>query len=203
MSNTQRYVTNLDIIAQFKKGTVTNELLKGFSGWGGLKKAIEQPEIYNYMNTLLTHEEISSLKKTITNGYYTPAPLVKFMYDWLLAYGFKAGSILEPAIGQGVFIEHMSQSIRNTCQITAVEIDKLTSQMVQTLYSDISLINTGFEKYQPDQKFDLVIGNPPYGVECLVDHQHPDLNRYRIHHYFVVKSMRLLLKTSIHHLYLR
>lgn len=37
-----------------------------------------------------SHSEIHLLKQTLKNAYYTPASLVKFIYDWLSAYGFKA-----------------------------------------------------------------------------------------------------------------
>ena len=50
----------------------------------------------------------------------------------------------------------------------------------------------GFETWQPEQKFDLVIGNPSYGSQKLSDSQHQDLKNFCIHHYFAAKGMRLL-----------
>lgn len=45
--------------------------------------------------------------------------------------------------------------------------------------------------------FDLIIGNPPYGREIILDDNHADLAALRIHHYFVAKCMRLLAPGGI------
>jgi adenine-specific DNA methylase len=179
------------------KSLATKDLLKSYSGWGGLREAVYTPSVYKEMKKILTQDEITTLKQTLTNAYYTPPDIVKFMYDWLSAYGFTGGDILEPAIGQGVFIEHMPRAIKDNSRIIGVELDHLTSQMVKTLYPDITLHNCGFEQYQPHEKFDLIIGNPPYGSAHIIDSQHLDLKECRIHHYFVAKSMRLLKEGGI------
>ena len=192
MLDTERYTQNLQIIASFKSNKATPDLLRKYTGWGGLRKAIYTPEVYQELKKSLTSEEITSLKQTLTSAYYTPASLVQFIYDWLHIYGFTGGNILEPAIGHGVFIEHIPESMRNNSTITGIEIDQVSSQIVNRLYPDVTLYSQGFETWQPDQKFDLVIGNPPYGSQKLVDAEHSDLKEFCIHHYFVAKGMRLL-----------
>lgn len=188
----QRREKNLEIIGAFKQNTATPEALKAYSGWGGLKTEIYDPAVYKELTKVLAPEEVSSLKQTLGNAYYTPPSIVKFMYEWLQAYGFKGGSILEPAAGIGAFLEHMPPSIKAKSKITAVELDALTSRMAQTLYPDAEHHNMGFEAFQPETKFDLIIGNPPYGAGRVFDARHADLKDARIHHYFVAKSMRLL-----------
>lgn len=197
MLNEQRYTKNLEIITLFKNGVAGAELLKDYSGWGGLREAIYTPDVYKELKKVLSQDEIYSLKQTLKNAYYTPVEIVKFMYAWLQTNNFKGGSILEPSVGNGVFIEHMPQAIKENSTITAVELDQLTSLMVEKLYPEISLHNICFEQYQPNQKFDLIIGNPPYGANRVFDKQHADLKDYCIHHYFVAKSMRLLKEGGI------
>jgi type I restriction-modification system DNA methylase subunit len=187
-----RYEQNLAVLSQFKSGKFDPEVLKNYSGWGGLKEAIYTPAIYGKLRRILSDDEIKSIKKTLSNAYYTPKEMVQFIYSFLEKLGFKGGDILEPAVGNGVFIEHMPESIRKVSKISAVEIDTVTANIFKKLYSDIDLFNGGFETFQPSQKYDLIIGNPPYGSQLLDDANHQDLKFQAIHHYFVAKSMRLL-----------
>ena len=192
-----RHKNNLNVITLMKNNLASPEHLKQYSGWGGLGNSLSNPELYHNLRRLLTVEEMTSLKQTLTNAYYTPAHIVHFIYEWLGIYGFKGGDILEPAVGQGVFLEHMPQAIKDQSTITTVELDCLTSQIVTTLYPYTTHHTMGFERYHPKQRFDLILGNPPYGKESVVDTRHPDLNPYKIHHYFVAKSMRLLKEGGI------
>ena len=92
MLNIERYQKNLAVIASFKESKACPDLLKKYSGWGGLKKELSSPAVYRELQKSLTPEEISSLKQTVTSAYYTPAELVKFIYGWLQVYGFTAYS---------------------------------------------------------------------------------------------------------------
>lgn len=192
MLNTERYTQNLHILASFKNNKAAPDLLKQYTGWGGLREAIYTPEIYRELKKSLTSEEITSLKQTLSSAYYTPVDLVNFIYGFLELQGFQGGDILEPAVGHGVFIEHMPETIRKNSHITTVEIDQVSSRIVKTLYPDVALYTQGFETFHPEKKFDAIIGNPPYGAQKLMDERHPDLKNFCIHHYFVAKCMRFL-----------
>lgn len=194
-SNT-RYLNNIEVLKSLKTNPQA-ELLKRYSGWGGLRKEIYTPVIYKQLLKVLTREEIASLKQTLTSAYYTPAEIVIFMYQWLMERGFIGGEILEPAIGNGVFVEHMPKEIKQNSIITAVELDQVTSKITKSLYPEVKLNTCGFEEYNTFEKYDLIIGNPPYGANKVVDQSHPDLKDYCIHHYFVAKSMRLLKQGGI------
>lgn len=195
--NQGRVATNLHLIKQLKAGRATPDALKKYSGWGGLREAFYQPATYRLLKELLTVEELNGIKRTFRSAYYTPVALVKFIYDYLDCSGFKGGRILEPAIGNGIFMEHMLQSWQAACQVEAVELDNLTSQITQQLYPNITLHNMPFETFQPTAHYDLIIGNPPYGAMKVKDNHHADLSSYCIHHYFVAKSMRLLKKGGL------
>ena len=138
MLNTERYHQNLAILSSFKNNEADPELLKQYTGWGGLRKAIYTPEVYKELKKNLTPHELTSLTQTLSSAYYTPVELVKFIYGFLEVRGFTGGDILEPAIGHGVFMEHMPPSIRQNSRITAVEIDAVSSQIVQKLYPDVT-----------------------------------------------------------------
>ena len=119
------------------------------------------------------------------------------MYAWLQNQGFKGGAILEPSVGHGVFLEHLPAAIKAKNSDNGDRNNKVTSQIVKALYPDIDLHCCPFEQYQPQKKFDLVIGNPPYGANKAFDACHADLKDYCVHHYFVAKSMRLLKEGGI------
>ena len=197
MLNIERYQKNLAVIASFKESKACPDLLKKYSGWGGLKKELSSPAVYKELQKSLTPEEISSLKQTVTSAYYTPSELVKFIYGWLQVYGFTGGDILEPSIGHGVFMEHIPQEIRDHSRITALDIDPISSRIVKKLYPDVNLYRQGFETWNTAQRFDLVIGNPPYGSQILTDEHHSDLKSFFVHHYFAAKGIRLLKEGGI------
>lgn len=192
-----RYTKNLEVFKNMKSGNFNPVLLREYSGWGGLREAIYTPAIYRELKSYLTDIEILSIKKTMRNAYYTPKAIVDFIYGWLQKHGFSGGEILEPAIGNGVFIEHMPMAIRQNSNITAIELDLVTGKIVQVLYPDVTLHVCGFEEFNKSQKYDLIIGNPPYGANTVNDTLHSDICKQCIHHYFAAKCMRLLKSGGI------
>ncbi len=188
----QRELANLETIKALAHGNIDREALKQYSGWGGLRKTIYEPSFYLQMKKYLSDDEILTIKKTLTNAYYTPTPIIKVMYEYLRYLGFEGGRIMEPGAGNGAFIEHMPKEIRQNSKIYAVELEPISAKILNSLYPDITVKNCGFETLDIKPVFDLVIGNPPYGKEVLNDLYNSDLNHLVIHHYFVAKSMRAL-----------
>ena len=107
-----------------------------------------------------------------SNGsFYTPKIIADFLVDYL-AKKFKERSslsILEPSAGDGVFVKtifsHKYFSIRIK-KLVAVEknkqeLDKITIDIKNRAFS---AVHSDFLDYQDgnDEKFSLVIGNPPY-----------------------------------------
>ena len=108
---------------------------------------------------MLHDDDINSIKSTLKTAYFTPDLLVKFIYQVVLRMGCTPKSILEPSAGHGVFIEHMPESIRKNACITAVEIDKVSCQLLQALYNGVNTQQRGFEKFallKKQNKFDLI-----------------------------------------------
>lgn len=84
--------------------------------------------------------------------YFTPKFIAEFMID--LADINRNSKILEPSCGEGVFLECLQERGHN--QITAYEIDpELAVQFPFVKYQSFVSANIA-------DKFDLVIGNPPY-----------------------------------------
>jgi 16S rRNA G1207 methylase RsmC len=72
-----------------------------------------------------------------------------------------------------------------------VELDPITSQIVAALYPSAKIAKaTGFQDFQvPAEYFDLVIGNPPFGNEPIVDNDRSPYSGSSIHNYFFAKSI--------------
>lgn len=105
-------------------------------------------------------------------------------------------TVLEPSAGHGLFFELMPALLKKG-KTFAVELDDVSCRLLSALYPDVQLHQGGFEHYQPQMTFDLIIGNPPYGRERVMDEKHTDIASLRIHHYFVAKCMRFLAPGGI------
>lgn len=203
-----RISKNLEVLAKLKSASNKafaddDKTLEAYTSWGGLRQAIFTPAIYKQLKHHLNDDEINSIKQTLTSAYYTPKLLVGFMWSALKRMGLgsrnKAGgylNVLEPAAGIGAFLD--GNYLPGGSMVDAIEIDKLSCQILKKLYSDICIINTGFEDfYCGGQKYDLIIGNPPYGSQTVKDIMYPDLTHLIIHHYFAAKAARMLKDQGI------
>jgi type I restriction-modification system DNA methylase subunit len=173
-------------------------ILNGYSGWGGLRDAIFTPSIYGQLRKHLTVEEIEEIKATTKSAYYTPELLVKFIWSVLNLGNIKSGIVLEPAAGNGVFLDYMPSSIAKSCKIETVEMDLLTCKILAQKHPKIKITAAVFENlYFGNTKYDLIVSNPPYSSQLINDIQFADLAHLAIHHYFVAKCARLLKNNGI------
>lgn len=103
-------------------------------------------------------------KEKLRGGFYTPKPIADFILKWALN-GDKQFDILEPSCGDGVFLECIKTNNLKYDSITAVEIDKNEANKACDLnLPNTNIINQDFYKFcnNTKNKFDLIIGNPPY-----------------------------------------
>ncbi|MCE3239368.1 MAG: hypothetical protein K0R24_2349 [Gammaproteobacteria bacterium] len=63
--NPRRHTKDFFIIDQLKKSSITPDMLKQYSGWGGLQSLIIQPDVYKMLKDILNDGESKSLKQTI------------------------------------------------------------------------------------------------------------------------------------------
>lgn len=164
-----------------------------YSGWGGLRDAIYDRQTFKQLMACVSREELQSIKSTTRGAYYTPTGIVDFIYAYLqCAMTEPPKRLLEPSAGQGRFIERLPENWKLSAHKSLVEIDAVSCQFLKKLYPEADVFQQGFETFQSQEKFDLIVGNPPYGQTFLQDSRHTDLSAFSVHHYFVAKCMRLL-----------
>ena len=76
----------------------------------------------------------------------------------------KYNKILEPSCGTGQFIDSIIKK-KSNAKITGVEFDDTIFQSISKIYKtnkNIKLINHDFLNWETEEKFDLIVGNPPY-----------------------------------------
>jgi len=79
----------------------------------------------------------------------------------------------DPAFGTGAFYSALLQetAIDNIAKATAVEIDSIFANTASNLWHDynINIINSDFTDIEPDDRYNLIICNPPYVRHHLID----------------------------------
>jgi len=184
---------NIAVLRHLKHGTLTGKIAQHYSGWGGLSGDLAECSIQQTLRSLMTTEEINSAKRATTSAYYTPAFIVRFIYRVLDHMGASYERVLEPAAGVGSFLREAIK--RQAGEIVTIELDSMTAKLLKVAYPNCTHLQGGYETFNVKMlggKFDLLIGNPPYGVQSMQDKHYPRLNGLKIHHYFFVKSIGLL-----------
>lgn len=105
-----------------------------------------------------------------TNEYYTPPAIAQFMWNLLAQWGFQGGTVLEPGCGTGVFL-HTAKH-RSDVLPVGVEIDSTSAEIARTLNPHATVVNQRLERYfldNPEQVFDAVIGNVPFGSRIATE----------------------------------
>lgn len=141
------------------------EILVQYSGRGGLK---EENSLYEY---------------------YTPTPVAEGVWDAMKVNGFENGNTLEPSAGAGVFSATKSKGVL----LTGSEIDSTAAQVNQLLHPEDQINNGAFESLcanTPDDSFDSVVGNIPFGPTRATAGEDPDFKHLKsFEEYFVLRSI--------------
>lgn len=196
-----RYQWNMDAIRTLKQIESENRLatpgeqkvLSKFVGWGGLSQAFDEENAgwskeYAELKDLLSDEEYSAARATVNNAFYTSPEIAMCMNSALVQFGFRGGNVLEPSMGIGNFFGSMPAPMQRS-KLYGVELDSISGRIAKQLYQNANISITGFENTTyPDNFFDVVVGNVPFGDYKVFD---PKYNKYnfRIHDYFLAKIL--------------
>lgn len=162
--------------------------------------------------------EMASLKKS--HGiFFTPHPIVKYMVELTIEkvklWNINSLSVLEPACGGAQFLKSISEdSFLKNLQVTftGVEINK---ELFIDFFieKNFEIIYTDFLLWETHKRFDIIIGNPPYGIPSMSAHYpikiHNDIKslykkifstwygKYNVYGAFIEKSINLLKENGI------
>ena len=174
-------------------------ILARYSGWGAIASVFdprpprEWRQAAEELRQLLTPDEYASARASTPNAHFTSPPVISGVWQALERLGLRSGvQILEPSMGVGHFFGLMPEGFMAGGRRTGVELDSLTARIAQQLYPDATIFAKGFEEASlPDNFFDAVVGNIPFGNYPVHDpafRSSPAATR-TIHDYFFAKSL--------------
>ena len=169
------------------------ETLSKYVGWGGLSMAFDEhntawADEFKELYASLSPEEYRAAMESTLTAFYTPPVVIKGMYEALERLGFSEGSILEPSCGTGNFFGLLPDTMVGS-KLHGVEIDPLTGKIAKQLYQKANIAVQGFEETKlPDDHFDVVIGNVPFG-DFKVNDSRYNAQKFLIHDYFFAKAL--------------
>lgn len=156
-----------------------------------------------WLNLLSMYEGGGGLKEQdatsaeALNAFYTPRNVVDAVWKLADTYAPNARTVLEPSSGIGRFAEN-----RPNNQFTLRELDETSARIAKLLHPNTDVIQGAFQAQFFDSegvvrkknyempKYDLVIGNPPYGEytgEWKGKGEGKEFNRYE--EYFIAKGL--------------
>ncbi len=175
------------------------DFIPKFTGYGGL------------YDEMINEVDSSEFDEKFLYEYYTPEQLIEKMIGLAYNYGYKEGQPwLEPAAGIGRFLRHFS---KNT-PVTTYEINPVSNKILKILHPHGNHILGNFEqafmtgrkfrtpvknKVKDLPKYDLVIGNPPYGKYSgkYSKIEAPHTKATTFVDYFITRGLDLLNKDGL------
>lgn len=151
-----------------------NDVFNSYSGNGGIHNL-------NFKD-FNSYHAFSEAKKEVEQGqFYTPHILAKFIMDFLKPS--ITDLIADPTGGIGNFCNYAP--IENNFYIN--EIDIKSVKVARFLYPDATITADSITNYNPNVKFDLIVGNPPFNLKFQVGK-----DEYISQYYFCMKAQELL-----------
>ena len=157
-----------------------------------------------YSNLSYKLTKLINKKEKQNNGiYFTPPNTIIKALNILFNYNKTFNNILEPSCGSCEFIDKLLNFYPNAT-VSGVEYNKIIYDNIKNNYdnnSNIKIINDDFLKNNLNEKFDLIIGNPPYYVLKKAEVEKEYYNyfdgRPNIFLLFIIKSFSLLSEEGI------
>jgi adenine-specific DNA-methyltransferase len=164
----------------------------------------------------LVTKHIKNVKKDY-GIFFTPEWVVDIMVnliDSTISTGTKHIRVLEPACGVAQFlrgIKRNNYTLFEKASLIGVEINESIIKYLNTSFKSdkIKVTHADYLLWQTDRRFDVIIGNPPYGIPSPSDHYTIKTDKttkekykalyqtwygkYNVYGAFVEKSIKLLL----------
>jgi DNA polymerase III sliding clamp (beta) subunit (PCNA family) len=199
-----------DINKEYKNQYEQNKAIEALIDKKLAKQEEFTPEEKAFINTYSGYgglQKYGASGKGIMTEYYTPDAVVEKMWQLAYKYGFEDGdSVLENSVGVGRFLKYVPQK----SNVDAYEINRYSYLICKILYPAISIRNILFEQSFVDssnkslksnikEKYDLVIGNPPYGnFDSEYSHTEKKYTKAtNLTEYFISRGLDVLKKNGL------
>ncbi|WP_122378155.1 N-6 DNA methylase [Pseudomonas cannabina] len=169
-----------------------------FRGWGGVAQDFRtdnRTKSKNFAGERLA--ESLSMEPGVFNrtmlanrleSYYTPAQLVRSIWNITVRVGVSAGGrYLEPGCGGAYMYVGAPEEVQRHGVMVGIESDPIAVRIAKVVAPDVTIINKPYEQVVLDNRFDAVIGNVPFGETVITDFRYPTAKL--IHDYFIVRSL--------------
>lgn len=164
----------------------------------------------------ISRDSVSRIIKPVKKDFgifFTPDRAVDFMIglidDEKILKQKKEFAVLEPACGMTQFLTGLKRNklalYKRAIKI-GIEINKSIVENIN--HPGIEIINADFLLWRSEQKFDIIVGNPPYGIPSLSEHYTIRVNdetkniykrnfstwygKYNVYGAFIEKAIQLL-----------
>ncbi len=156
---------------------------------------------YSTLSRQLTKNLTKKTKKD--NGiFFTPPSTVQLTLQTLNQYFKDEINVLEPSCGSCEYVTAINKKYPNV-NVTGIEYNKTIYDGISSLnnISNNTIMNEDYLKWNPNMKYDMIIGNPPYYVMKKKDvdsryYKYFD-GRPNIFLLFIIKSLSILNKDGI------
>jgi type I restriction-modification system DNA methylase subunit len=143
------------------------------------------PELFHFQYVFEENEDILGLlylslnnigNRKATGAYYTPTTIVKKLCEKLFSMNLTANkTIFDPCCGTGNFLLQLPDTV-DYHQVFGNDIDIISAKIARINYAlkymihDKSIISThitiqDYLLFSSEKKFDIIIGNPPWGYD--------------------------------------
>lgn len=204
-SNSLEAIKTLKLLEKEQRLATENEksILAEYRSFGGAVQTFHEDNqdfksIREELKSITTTQEYQSLKEATSDSFYTNDKIINFIYQSIEKLGYSNFDnlrILEPSCGSGNFIGYMPKKLKENSYIEAVELDSTASNIAKHLYQskNITIYNKPFQNVPiEDNKFDIVLGNFPFGSQIIYDNNSPYASGKNLHNYFLAKSIEAL-----------
>jgi adenine-specific DNA-methyltransferase len=127
-----------------------------------LKRDSEQMDLY--LQTPVTFPAgVRNVSERALGVVYTPRELVEFMVH-LAQPPRERCRVLEPACADAPFLTAFANRYGYHHELVGVEIDTVRLALAKQRLPTATFVEADFLLWEPSGRFDVVIGNPPYGI---------------------------------------
>lgn len=171
------YIVDQDIAEQ--EGITREDIFNAYTGDGGLH-GLKRSDYRNY-------HEYGEAKKEIENGqFFTPPALCQFIME-ALGVGM-TDTVADLTSGMAHFANFMPVE----ANFYGCELDIKSHKVAHYLYPAANLEHKDIRFYEPDMRFDFVVGNPPFNLKWQVED-----TEYISQMYYCIKAAQLLKPLGI------